>query len=130
MFWGYLASRQYFVSFPQSDGKIEERRLNRVMNQTSSSPKTIDPAAFAAWVEKIALINEEFSEVLHDTADIVAVLDPTAAVGLYQAADTASETVQALRRIVPPAPTPTSRPLALVGFGLLCAALGGIVARL
>lgn len=71
------------------------------MNTTETQTLSIDPRTFAQWVRKVALINEQFSEVLHDTADIVAGHDPHSAIGLYQAADVASQTVQRLRQSIP-----------------------------
>jgi hypothetical protein len=110
------------------------------MNPPSNPSIICDPVAFAGWVTRVATINEHFSEALRDTADIVATIDPAAAVGLYQAADAANKTVHALRAastpppVQPePPPAPVRRPASprvWIGFGVVCAVLGGLLGRL
>lgn len=73
---------------------------------------------FAVWVENVASHNEKFSEALRDAADIMAMVDPTIATGLYRAADTAYATVNALRTsmpVVPPEPAPQPNRIAVAG---------------
>jgi prophage DNA circulation protein len=79
---------------------------------TQASIVSINSETFGEWVTKVAAINEEFSEALRDTADIIATIDPDVASGLYKAADTASNTVHQLRQSIPKiAPTPVTIPI-------------------
>lgn len=99
------------------------------MHVNSSSEINIDATAFAVWVKQVAIINEDFSEILRDTADAVALNDPTTAVALYRAADSASESVQRLRRSLPPPRRQPSMSSWLI-FGLFCAGVGAALDRL
>lgn len=114
------------------------------MDPTQTHPLLVDPIAFATWVHKVAAINETFSEVIRDTADLIAMHDAAAARGLYQAADTASQTVYQLRMSIPlptpplPVPEPAKPPAPLLtlrsrgwfSFGVLCGLLAHVIARL
>jgi LPS O-antigen subunit length determinant protein (WzzB/FepE family) len=98
------------------------------MNQTKDI--SIDPVAFSQWVSKVAAINERFSEALRDTAELVATIDPVAAIGLYQAADTANETVFALRQAIkPPLPVAPRQPSTTACY-ILAAVCGGVLGGL
>jgi hypothetical protein len=100
-----------------------------IMNVNLSSKVEIDVNAFAAWVQQVAAINEEFSEKLRDTADAVALDQPAAAMALYQAADSASTAVQRLRQSMP-TPRPQSVPASWMIFGFFCAGVGAMLDRL
>jgi hypothetical protein len=96
------------------------------MNDSQQTPPfpICSPRVFEAWVCEVATINEQFSEVMHNSADILAVNDPQAAMGLYQAADVAHCTAHRLRLSIPTAtssPTFSPAPLAKwIGLGVLC----------
>lgn len=89
-----------------------------------------DPVIFAKWVHNVADVNERFAEAVHDTADIVATIDPTVAYKLYQAADTANHTVYTLRTSVPLPPSkPVSNLRAWVAFGAICMLCGHLLSQ-
>jgi hypothetical protein len=72
------------------------------MNVTQTQKSVTDnPEAFATWIIEISDIQEKFAEILHNTADIIAVNDPKTAMSLYQAADITHATVYALRNAKP-----------------------------
>jgi hypothetical protein len=85
-----------------------------------------DPVVFAEWVRNVAAVNEQFSEVMRDAADLLATVDQPTARGLYQASDAASKTVQALRASTPVRPPRRPKPTfrSWIVFGGLCALVG------
>jgi hypothetical protein len=99
------------------------------MKSDEMYPLLHDPVVFSQWVRNVAAVHEQLSEAIRDAADVVAIIDPIVAIGLYQAADRASDNVHALRHTAP-VPTPAAKKHVPFGWVVVGFILGAVVCLL